>query len=190
VPGCTQQNMPAAAVGIDSKASGMLMQVMITLQERLQLHSCTLETCSSHVLAVQVESGALPGNSALPGDIKPVQPPNQQDNNTVGLVVGLVVAGVVVGCLGALLVMLLRHRHNRRKWPGGQLKQQAAAEQALVRHASGASSNGSGKQGCAQHTNCPGTTAPSVSRSCALYAVECRVKATASAIADMGCAVP
>jgi H+/Cl- antiporter ClcA len=104
-------------------------------------------------LLIQVESGAQPRDSALPADITPVQPPNQQqDSNTVGLVVGLVIAGVVVGCLGALLVVLLR---LRRKWPGGQLKQQAAVQQALVRHESTASSNGSGKQGCSQHTAWP-----------------------------------
>lgn len=108
-----------------------------------------------HVRVVQVDPGAQPGNTVLPTDITPVQPRTQQDNSTVGLVVGLVVAGVVVGCLGALMMMLLRHRHNRRKWPGSQLKQQAAAQQALVRHRSGASSNGSGEQCCAQHTGCP-----------------------------------
>jgi hypothetical protein len=124
-----------------------------------------VRTCLVFVHVVQVESSAQPGNGALPADITPIQPPNQQDSNTVGLVVGLVVAGVVVGCLGALLVMLLG---NRRKWPAGQLKQQAAAQQALVRHGSGGSSNGSGKQGSHSTKLALTTPAPSICRSCCL----------------------
>lgn len=59
--------------------------------------------------------------------------------------VGLVVAGVVAGLLGAFLIMLLRHRHNRSKQLADHLSQQVAAQQGLVRHGSGASSNGSGE---------------------------------------------
>lgn len=59
--------------------------------------------------------------------------------------VGLVVAGVVACLLGAVLIMLLRHRHNRIKQLADHLSQQAAAQQGLVRHGSGASSNASGE---------------------------------------------
>lgn len=85
-------------------------------------------------------------DDTLPTDITPAKQQRPEDNtgSTTGLVVGLVVAGVVTGCVGALLAVLLRYSHTKRKAMAEQQKQQAAM-QGLVRQGSGASSDGSGK---------------------------------------------
>jgi hypothetical protein len=91
--------------------------------------------------------------SPLPTDITPVAASGTQQagsssssTSITGLVVGLSIAGVLTGCIGGLLVVLLRHRHNTRRRVAEHIKQQqqAAAQHGLVRHGSGGSSNGSG----------------------------------------------
>lgn len=101
----------------------------------LDSHPPLLQSCAQQ----QAEDLAV-----LPTDITP-EPSTQQSGGNTALIVGLVVAGVVAVCVGALLVVLLRHKRHKRQLLAAHLKQQADAQHGLVRHGSGASSNGSGE---------------------------------------------
>lgn len=99
--------------------------------------------CSRGSLQEASANAAAIDSTLSPVALQPADPAS----STAGLVVGLVVAGVATGSLGALAIVLLRHRRQRRRRDllAEHVKQLMAGQQGLVRHGSGASSNGSGE---------------------------------------------
>jgi uncharacterized membrane protein YciS (DUF1049 family) len=103
-----------------------------------------LTLCKYLCTLLQADSQAA--KETLPTDITAAllqQGDSSSSSSTVGLVVGLVVAGVVIGALLAALLWS-RHKAAVRARLAKDLQQQAASQQGLVRHGSGASSSGSG----------------------------------------------